>query len=166
MVSMSTDFSGLTEAQTELIKHWHACCQHSAVPAREYLDPGAIRSHLSCISIVEMASDGRTKFRLAGTGLRQIFGREMRGRYLSELEQTAFEMWSLGLARALDIGQPIGGLIERQEDSHAWLRLPLQSDRFGALVLCHDTLVPTARLVSRYNRQSRRTTLVGHNLAA
>ena len=166
MVSLSTDFSGITAAQTKLIKHWHACCQSGALPSRECLDPGAIRAHLSCISIVEMASDGRTKFRLAGTSLRNIFGREMRGRYLSELDQTGFEMWSLGLARALDVQQPIGGLIERKEDSHAWLRLPLHSNRFGALVMCHDTLIPNARLASSYNNQSHRTTLNGRNLAA
>lgn len=166
MVSLSTDYSGLTEAQTELIQHWHACCRNGALPAREFLDPGAIRAHLSCISIVEVARDGRTKFRLAGTSLRQIFGREMRGRYLAELDQTTCDMWSLGLARALDVRQPVGGLIGRSEDSHAWLRLPLYSDRDGAQVLCHDTLIPNERLTSRFSGQFHRTTLGGRNLAA
>jgi len=166
MVSLSTDFSGLTEAQSELIKHWHACCHNGALPSRECLDPGAIRAHLSSISIVEVAKGGKTRFRLAGTSLRQIFGREMRGRYLSELDQTAFEMWSLGLTRALEAQQPIGGLIGRDEDTHTWLRLPLHSDRFGLMVLCHDALIPNVRLASRFNSQSHRTTRDGHNLAA
>lgn len=166
MVSLSTDFSGITDAQTELIQHWHACCNTGALPSRDCLDPGEIRAHLSSISIVQTAADGGTKFRLAGTSLRQIFGCEMRGRYLSELDQTTFEMWSLGLARALDVRQPIGGLIKREQDSHAWLRLPLRANRFGALVMCHDTLIPNERLADRYNRQSRKITLDGRNLAA
>ena len=166
MVSLSTNFSGLTEAQTDLIQHWHACCEVGVLPSRDCLDPGAIRTHLSSISIVQTAADGGTRFRLAGTNLRQIFGREMRGRPMSELDQTMFEMWSLGLARALDVQQPIGGLIKRQADSHAWLRLPLRANRVGALVMCHDTLIPNERLTNRYDRQPHHVTRGGRNLAA
>ncbi len=166
MVSLSTAFSGLTEAQTELIQHWHACCEFGILPSRDCLDPGAIRAHLSSISIVQTAADGSTSFRLAGTNLRQIFGREMRGRSLSELDQTMFEMWSLGLARALDVQRPVGGLIRREEDSHAWLRLPLRTNRVGAMVLCHDTLIPNERLSGRYEPQAHHVARSGRNLAA
>jgi len=166
MVSLSTDFSGLTEAQTDLIQHWHACCETGLLPSRDCLDPGAIRAHLSSISIVQTETDGSTKFRLAGTSLRQIFGREMRGRSLSELDRTMFEMWSLGLDRALEAQQPVGGLIRREEDSHAWVRLPLRANRVGALILCHDTLIPNARLSGGYERQTHRLARRGHNLAA
>jgi PAS domain len=166
MVSMSTGFSGLTDAQADLVNYWQDCCQYGRPPMREQLDPGAIRAHLSAISIVEMSAQGETKFRLVGSGLRQIFGREMRGRYLSELDSSSYEMWSLGLARALDVQQPIGGMITREYDSHAWLRLPFECDQMGMVVLCHDTLVPNMRLGLHADRQSHKSRAASGNLAA
>lgn len=162
MVSLSKGFAGLTRAQTELVQHWQACRRSGVLPSRACLDPGAIKAHLSSISMIEVNESGRAKFRLAGSGLRELFGQEMRGRLLSDLDQTTFEMWSLGLARAFDMQQPIGGLIERELDSHAWLRLPLRSERSGALVLCHDALIPNARL----QPQSHKTVNIGAHLAA
>lgn len=166
MVSTSTGFSGLTPAQSELISHWHHCCHNGLLPTRECVDPGAIRAHLSDISIVETKADGQTQFRLAGSGLRQIFGREMRGRSLNELDQSMFEVWSLGLARALDDQLPIGGLIHRDHETHAWLRLPLRGGREGALVLCHDALIPNARLQQKPPFGSYEISGHGRHLAA
>ncbi|MEL7109652.1 MAG: PAS domain-containing protein [Pseudomonadota bacterium] len=166
MISKTTGFAGLTHAQSELVKHWRATCENGALPARECLDPGAIKAHLSAISIIEVSAHGRATFRLAGSGLRQIFGRDMRGRAVSELDQTTYEMWSLGLARALDMGQPIGGMITGDETSHAWLRLPLRSERRGAMLLCHDALIPNARLRSQYNTQSHISLNKTQHLAA
>lgn len=166
MFSLSTGFSGLTRAQSDLVMHWQNCGDQGHLPARSQLDPGAIRAHLSAISMVEMGSNGLARFRLVGSGLRQIFGREMRGRFLSELEATAYEMWSLGLARALDMQQPIGGLIEGDTDSHTWLRLPFQCERLGTVILCHDALIPNVRLGLDARRQSHKTPAAARNLAA
>lgn len=157
---------GLTPAQAALVAHWKLRCLEGVLPSRERLDPGAIKAHLSDVSIIEMSERGQATFRLAGSGLRQIFGREMRGRSLAELDQTSYEMWSLGLARALEVKQPIGGLIERDDKTHAWLRLPLQSERGGAMVLCHDALIPTVRLRSDYARQSHTVLSKTQHLAA
>jgi hypothetical protein len=162
MVALSKGFMGVTRAQTELVQHWQSCSQNGVLPPRTCLDPGAIKAHLSEISMIEVSETGRAKFRLAGSGLRALFGQEMRGRLLSELDRTTYEMWSLGLARAFDMQQPIGGLIERETDTHAWLRLPLRSERSSALVLCHDALIPNARL----RDQSYRKVSLGSHLAA
>ncbi|MEM7328215.1 MAG: PAS domain-containing protein [Pseudomonadota bacterium] len=166
MVSVSKGFAGLTQAQTDLVKHWHKCCHAGVLPTRECLDPGAIKAHLSAISMVEIPASGGARFRLAGSGLRQIFGREMRGRLLSELDRTMFEMWSLGLARALDMGQPIGGVIERGTNSHTWLRLPLRSEATGAIIICHDALVPNARLRAECDSLYIKKVNINHNIAA
>lgn len=166
MVSVSKRFSGLTTAQAELVEHWQYCSRNGGLPSRDCLDPGAIKTHLSEISMIEMTDTGLAKFRLAGSGLRQIFGCEMRGRLLSDLDQTTFEMWSLGLARALDMGQPIGGLIDQGVSSHAWLRLPLRSDRSGAIVLCHDALIPNIRLKKISHTQSSKSVNINNIIAA
>ena len=65
----------------------------------------------------------------------------MRGRLLSELEHDKAEMWSLGLSVAIERAQPVGGVISRQTDRHAWLRLPLGGAGTSSLVLCHDVLL-------------------------
>ena len=166
MVSLSTGFSGLTSAQLDLVKHWRHCCGQRHLPMRNQLDPGAIRAHLSGISLVEMGSDGLARFRLVGSGVRQIFGREMRGLFLSELEETECEVWSRGLSRALEMQQPIGGLIEGDGESHAWLRLPFQCERLGSVILCHDALIPNIRLRLDPIRQSHKSPSALRNLAA
>ncbi|MEO1662013.1 MAG: PAS domain-containing protein [Pseudomonadota bacterium] len=154
MVSLSTRFSGITPAQAELVSHWHAHCADGMLPTRDRLDPGSFKAHLSAISMIEVDASGQTKFRLVGSGLRQIIGREMRGRCLSELDQTRFEMWSLGLARALDEQQPIGGIMTQETESHAWLRLPLRCERHGAIIMCHDALIPNVRLGLEHGNNS------------
>ena len=90
----------------------------------------------------------------------------MRGRLVSELDKNLSEMWSLGLSTALENLRPVGGLIEREMDAHAWLRLPLFSARAGALILCHDTLVAKTQIRDRDTRQSHRARPASHTLAA
>lgn len=166
MVSLSTGFQGVTASQAELVQHWYACRVDEGLPQRESLDPGAIRAHLAYISIVEVEDAGDVRFRLAGSRLRQILGREMRGRLISELDQTLSEIWSLGLSSALEKMRPVGGLIERDNDAHAWLRLPLFSPRIGTLVMCHDALVPRHRLRDQDGRESHRLSGTPNILAA
>ncbi len=162
----STGFQGLTDAQSDLISYWRDSHIVGVPPAREALDPGAIRAHLSSISIVEIGRDGQARFRLAGSKLRQVFGCDMRGRSLTELEPGAFEMWSLGLSHVLEQQRPVGGLIERGFDTHAWLRLPLQGGPSGALILCHDSLIPNARFNHEPSGQSHRRKVFLNNIAA
>ena len=166
MVSLSTGFQGLTASQAELVRHWYDCRNGQALPERDCLDPGAIRAHLASISMVEMEPEGQVRFRLAGSGLRKILGREMRGRLVSELDKNLSEMWSLGLSTALEHLRPVGGLIERETDAHAWLRLPLYSARAGTLVLCHDTLVSKTQMRARDVSESHRARPAGRTLAA
>lgn len=166
MVSLSTEFSGFTPSQEDLLQHWHSLRQGLCLPRREDLDPGAIRVHLSAISIVEVDPLGDVRFRLAGSALRDILGREMRGRRISELDKTIGEMWSLGLSSALDQLRPVGGLIERDTDCHAWLRLPLHSASGSALVLCHDALLPKERFRQDRRRESHSQLGARHTLAA
>ncbi|MHA7900923.1 MAG: PAS domain-containing protein [Henriciella sp.] len=166
MNSESTGFQGLTQAHAELISYWRDQHIVGVPPAREDLDPGAIRAHLSALSIVEIGRDGRARFRLVGSSLRQIFGRDMGGRLLTELSRDVQDTWSLGIASVLDQRRPIGGLIRGDVESHAWLRLPLQSGANGAMVLCHDCLIPNQRLQQTFSGESRRQQVLPSNIAA
>jgi hypothetical protein len=90
----------------------------------------------------------------------------MSGLPLTALDQEAFETWSLGLARSYEEGRPIGGLVEHEQATHAWLRLPLRPNEHGAQVLCHDTLIPNARLRGQFDDECDRSTIAERTLAA
>ena len=108
------------------------------MPGKGDIDPGVLKAHLASISMIEVDYRGEARFRIVGSGLRGILGGEMRGRLLSELEPDKADMWSLGLMAAIDRVEPVGGVIDRGTDRHAWLRLPLASSGATSLVLCHD----------------------------
>ncbi|WP_300379238.1 PAS domain-containing protein [Henriciella sp.] len=135
-------FRGLSRAQKEIIGHWEAVRGDRSLPGKSDIDPGALRTHLASISIIELSAHGEARFRIAGSGLRRMLGGEMRGRFLNELESDLAAMWSLGLNGAIRRAEPVGGIVERSKDQHAWLRLPLEAEN-GArnLVMCHDVLL-------------------------
>lgn len=136
----SMGFQGLTDAQSEIIAYWNNCTKGAGIPRRKDIDPGALRAHLAAISIVELEPSGDVRFRIAGSGLRDIFGKEMRGQRLSDLSSDVADMWSLGLAAAIERNVPTGGMIDRTRDKHTWLRLPLYQADGPMAILCHDVL--------------------------
>ena len=137
-----TGFRGLNAAQREIITHWHNVRGPHGLPRKSDIDPGTLRAHLASISMVEVDPSGRARFRIVGTRLREILGGEMRGRWLSELEPEKAEMWTLGLTSALERGVPVGGILARTHDHHAWLRLPLDTGLgISRIVLCHDVII-------------------------
>ncbi|WP_084395598.1 PAS domain-containing protein [Henriciella aquimarina] len=138
----TSGFRGLSAAQREIITHWNTVRGDRVMPDKSDIDPGTLRAHLGSISIVEIDRWGEARFRIAGTKLRQIFGGEVRGLSLKEIAPDKAEMWSLGLSASHERGEPVGGIIERRFDRHAWLRLPLHpGPGFSGLVLCHDLIL-------------------------
>lgn len=141
-------FAGVTDAQQVLIGHWQSRRDGEGRVAREDIDPGALRSALACVSIVEIDAAGESRFRIAGSRLREIFGQEVRGMRLAEIAGAYGDCYTLGISAALERGEPVGGVIETGGRIHAWLRLPLIGDD-GQLsqVLCHDELLASRRLL-------------------
>lgn len=162
----SNCFSGLTEAQSSIIAYWHAKRGFDGLPMRTDIDPGVLRRHLAAISIVELESSGDVRFRIAGSEVRSIFGREMRGRRLHDCNGPVADMWSLGLTAVMERGAPVGGIIEREHDCHSWLRLPLRAPTSCGLVLCHDMVIPKSRLVGRNGCDSNTVSHRSRELAA
>jgi hypothetical protein len=147
-------FSGVTDAHEVLIRHWQSRRDGEGRVSRDNIDPGALRSapgsilSLACISIVEVDETGESRFRIAGSRLREIFGMEVRGMRVAEIAGAHGECYVLGLSAALERGEPVGGVIEIGGRIHAWLRLPLAGED-GQLnqVLCHDELLPSRRML-------------------
>ena len=135
-------FAGVTPAQSALIAYWAAHRDGQGRVARQAIDPGAFKAMLSSVSIIEFGRDGRCRFRLAGSGLCEMFGMtELRGLDVEAALGERAEALLLGLAAALERAVPVGGvsdtLAQSPDRAHAWLRLPL-TGRDGALtqVLC------------------------------
>jgi hypothetical protein len=146
-------FAGITPAQQTLVACWSGWRDAQGRVAREAIDPGAFKASLSAISIIEFGRDGRCRFRLAGSGLCEMFGvADLRGRDVEAALGERAEGLLLGLAAALERAVPVGGvsdaLTESPDLKHAWLRLPLMGPE-GALtqVLCHDEIVPLRELI-------------------
>lgn len=142
----ASTFSGLTDNQKQLVRHWLALSREAGqrCPRRHELDPGDLRHHLADLSILEIDLEtGAAVFRIAGSRLRDIVGRDVRGYALDALAPRVSEMWRLGLDAALERRGPVGGVTHpaSADKWHAWLRLPIE-DRSGqlGLVLCHDEL--------------------------
>ncbi|MCH2456974.1 MAG: PAS domain-containing protein [Henriciella sp.] len=143
MTSQSDIFS-LIDAQNEIVDYWNSRRQSGVVPLRSDMDPGALRAHLHCISILELDGQGGATFRLIGTQLRNLIGADMRGCHIDELPDEYASIWRMGggLPRP-ESCQPDQGVVDLGESHHAWLRLPLRhtaADETPSMVLCHDIL--------------------------
>lgn len=89
------------------IDYWLSLPKAAGVPARAELDPAAIRDILPFFLLWEI-NDGRSaKWRLAGSGIREWFGRELTGRDVLEIHTDAAKpkAEAAGLAMA---AQPCG----------------------------------------------------------
>jgi hypothetical protein len=129
---------------------WKARLHGRDFIAREDISLGGFARELANVSIVARETDGGFRFRLAGTALRNAFGREARGLRSEEVVDCAGKgAWCEGLHRALDLCQPVMGQSPTADGGiHYWMRLPMSSDGVTLdLVLCHDWILPAEALV-------------------
>ena len=76
-------------ASRELYAYWEERRGQRPAPERADIEPGAIRAALSDTFILELdAADGHS-FRLAGTRVCALFGRELKG-------ESFIDLWALG----------------------------------------------------------------------
>ena len=68
-----------------LFSYWDALRGDRAAPERGEIEPGEIRHILTDTFILEVSPEGGADFRLAGTRMCALFGRELKGRSLPEL---------------------------------------------------------------------------------
>ena len=115
---------------------------------RPLSDIPAINRELAYISLLG-CEDGQFRFRLAGTGLQNVFGGEARGKATSEIDACrGGSMWAELATRAMLRAMPVSGMTEMSDGTvHFWLRLPVSSNGVEAdMVLCHDRYLPAEAL--------------------
>ena len=153
-------------AHEELFAYWASLRNGGRLPGRRHLDPGGIKRLLPTISLIDVLPDpdgpgsrlaGRAEFRmrLAGTGLYRVYGREITGKRLSDIYNTAAaDYWRVELGKVVSERRPAVGVhnLAWRGASHLsilWLRLPLASD--GArvdMILGFDAVVGMSQMQS------------------
>jgi hypothetical protein len=138
--------------QRELFDYWRACARTNSMPARADITPAAIPSLLPGVSILDVGKKPEEIiYRLAGTRLRDIFGREVTGRSVFDLEfGEKRNYWLTVYRKVIDEQVPMQGaikgpVVDRDHVVLFWMRLPLSDDNQTVnKILCHDVTLPVS----------------------
>jgi hypothetical protein len=86
-----------------LYAYWQGRLNGRAMPSRADIDPFEIKPLLPNVMVVEALEDGqRFRYRLAGTAITNMTGRELSGRYVDEaLPGNGYRDYVIGLYRKL-----------------------------------------------------------------
>lgn len=140
--------------QRQLYEYWVSRCGEAQMPRRSAISPADFPRLLPNISLIAIECGARRfRYRLAGTGLREIYDREVTGLFLDDIDWGGnADYWRAAHDRVADTGRPAQGVIRglrtvKNHLVHFWLRLPLQlSESHPSLILCHDVCIPVSDL--------------------
>jgi hypothetical protein len=153
-------------AHEELFAYWASLRDGSGLPGRGRVDPGDIKRLLPTVSLIDVLPGSPAsgfggeeapdfRMRLAGTGLYGVYGREITGRRLSEIYNTAAaDYWRTELGKVVADKRPAVGAhsLAWRGASHLsilWLRLPLASDGQRVdMILGFDAVVGMSQMQS------------------
>ena len=139
-------------AHEELFAYWASRREGSRLPSRNQIHPEDFKRLLPTVSLIDVVRDASGdksyRQRLAGTGLYSVYGREITGRTLDDVYNTAAaQYWRTELDKVVETGRPgVGfhnlGWRGAGHMSILWLRLPLASNgREVDMILGYDALV-------------------------
>jgi hypothetical protein len=143
-------------AHEELFGYWASLRRGAKLPGRRDIDPGGFKRLLPTVSLIDIVRDPVDfRLRLAGTDLYGVYGREITGRTLAEVYNTAAaDYWRVELGKVVAEGRPAVGVhnLAWRGASHLsilWLRLPLASNgRDVDMILGYDAVVGLSQVSS------------------
>jgi hypothetical protein len=145
-------------AHEELFAYWASLKQGARLPSRRHLDPGGIKRLLPTVSLIDVEHAGGRpdyRMRLAGTDLYGVYGREITGKRLSEIYNTAAaDYWRVELGKVVAERRPAVGVhnLSWRGASHLsilWLRLPLAADGERVdMILGFDAVIGMSQMSS------------------
>ena len=132
--------------QRVLFDYWQDIAGDRAMPVRADFDPLKFPHLLPDLGLIDLREGfDRGHFRLAGTRLRDVYGREITGLRLSEVfAGSRAEPWRTVHSHIATEAVCAQGLlqapaVERDHVVIQWLRLPLSDDGVRVdRILCHD----------------------------
>ena len=135
MVAQMGAQAASARAHEELFAYWASRRQAGRLPCRASIHPAHFKRLLPTVSLIDVASAApRYRMRLAGTGLYSIYGREITGRTLEEIYNTAAaDYWRTELDKVVRDRRPSVGAHNfawrgAAHLSTLWIRLPLASN--------------------------------------
>jgi hypothetical protein len=121
--------------QRQLYDYWLAKANGKTCPARQDIHPTDIPRILPGISLVDVSQPlGKSRVRLAGTKLREIYEREITGHNVEDLDWgDKADYWLAAYHHITTENRPTQGIVKgpRLHKEHLvqyWLKLPLSSD--------------------------------------
>lgn len=161
------------QASRRIFDYWTDLKGNRAAPLRTEIDPAALRHLLPHLFIVTVGPDGIPVFRLAGTRICDLFGRELRGAAFAETWreddrqrpiEIVYNVIHYEQAALLDV------LASDDDDRHGYemLLLPIRSaegtgsDRVLGALLPHGSPITTPRLLASGLSLENWTFLDGH----
>jgi len=136
-------------AHEELYSYWASLRKGSHLPARADVHPRDFKRLLPTVSLIEVQHDPLDfRVRLAGTGLYGVYGREITGRSLTDIyNSAAAEYWRAELTKVALERRPNVGVhnLAWRGAGHLsilWLRLPLaRNGKDVDMILGYDAVV-------------------------
>lgn len=140
----------------ELYDYWIERARDRSMPCRADIHPGDIPRLLPLLSLIDVEADPRRyRVRLAGTRLYEIYGREITGSYVDELDWgSKSDYWAAAYRRVVDKARPTQGIVRAPHESRDhlvqfWLRLPLSENGDQVtMILSYDSFIPVSKAVS------------------
>lgn len=118
--------------QRQLYDYWLGCASGQEMPSRSDINPAQIPRLLPYVTLVDVQDDiGRSKVRLAGTRLRDVYDCEITGLCLDELDfGTQRDYWMAAYRHTAIDGKPTQGivrgpLVNKEHLVQYWIKLPL-----------------------------------------
>jgi hypothetical protein len=136
--------------QRDVYDYWRRCARSKPMPSRSDIDPVAIPQLLPGLSLMEVRGGlDHLRYRLAGTRMRDIYGFDVTGRQIFELDlHNKYKYWRRVYSQVVFDGLPMQGAVKsplagRDHLVLIWLRLPLGSDERGVeQILGYDAALP------------------------
>ena len=136
-------------AHEELFAYWASRRQGSRLPCRANIHPAHFKRHLPTVSLIDVDKSPRAyRLRLAGTGLFNVYGREITGRTLEEIYSApAADYWRGELDHVVEDRRPAVGIHNlgwrgAPHMSILWIRFPLASNGTDVdMILGYDSLI-------------------------
>ena len=149
MMTQTGGSATAVRAHEEIFTYWASRRQGARLPARANIHPAHFKRHLPTISLIDVRSDPHDyRLRLAGTGLYSVYGREITGRTLGEVyNSAAADYWRAELDKVVQERRPGVGVHNfawrgAGHVSILWLRLPLSSNGADVdMILGYDALI-------------------------
>ncbi|KRB48964.1 MAG: PAS domain-containing protein [Pseudomonadota bacterium] len=136
-------------AHEELYAYWARLRHGAQLPGRSDIRPEDFKRLLPTVSLIDVRRDPMEfRLRLAGTGLYGVYGREITGRTLGEVyNSAASDYWRHELTKLVQDRRPAVGAhsLAWRGAAHLsilWLRLPLASNGKDVdMILGYDAVV-------------------------